>query len=291
MPFYHQDVQPGHHHDNSVTYGVCICLDCSSIHRNMDMDITFVRGNTSTIEFFTRCGSVTLLSNTDTKKFLSQVVVEGADTPIAKPNPQGKDDFFSSWDKPVMPKPMSAPATPMTGPVIGKPVAVSHMSKLGGRGAKRAATLINFAEAERKAAEEPEAITVLGKVDPEGGSSHDMERLGMGFWKQGFGAIPNPPTTTPTVRSTNCSGEKAISSDMYFGRNDYDPTALAESRAQPQNFQGAILWVDGNLSNMENIARDAIAKILANPDLKNVGESIRMGTLKALQDSITIAQK
>ncbi|KAI6006436.1 hypothetical protein EDC04DRAFT_2871711 [Pisolithus marmoratus] len=211
-----------------------------------------VSGNTSTIEFFTRCGSVTLLSNTNTKKFLSQVVVEGADTPIAEPNPQGKDDFFLSWDKPVMPKPVSAPATPMTGP-----------SKLGGHGAKRAATLINFAEAERKAAEEPEAVTVLGKVDPQGGSSHDTERLGMGFRKQGFGAIPNPPTTTPAI----CS----ISAD--------DAPATARERKPFHLICG--LSSDGNLSNMENIARDAIAKILANPDLKNVGESIRTGTLKS----------
>lgn len=91
---------------------------------------------------------------------------------------------------------------------------------------------------------------------------------------------------------------------MYFGRNDYDPTVVAESTSRLQNFQGATsissnqyfgreeeeeverasvdggLLGDGNLGNLENIARDAIAKVMANPDLQNVGESIRTGALK-----------
>lgn len=91
---------------------------------------------------------------------------------------------------------------------------------------------------------------------------------------------------------------------MYFGRNDYDPTVLAESKSRLQTFQGATsissnqyfgrdeeeeferasvdggLLGDGNLANLENIARDAISKVMANPELQNVGESIRTGALK-----------
>lgn len=91
---------------------------------------------------------------------------------------------------------------------------------------------------------------------------------------------------------------------MFFGRNDYDPTFVAESQQRLSNFQGATsisssqyfgreeedelersgsdggLLGDGNLANLEAAARDAIARVMANPDVQNVGESIRTGALK-----------
>lgn len=91
---------------------------------------------------------------------------------------------------------------------------------------------------------------------------------------------------------------------MFFGRNDYDPTFVAESKQRLSSFQGATsissnqyfgreeedelerggsdggLLGDGSLSNLEATARDAIARVMANPDVQNVGESIRTGALK-----------
>ncbi|KAF8318944.1 ArfGap-domain-containing protein [Clavulina sp. PMI_390] len=70
----------------STTFGVYICLDCSSNHRNMGVHISFVQsstldswqlkhlrtmkvgGNRSATEFYTRHGSAALLGNADTKK-------------------------------------------------------------------------------------------------------------------------------------------------------------------------------------------------------------------------------
>ncbi|KAG9315479.1 hypothetical protein JVU11DRAFT_3092 [Chiua virens] len=229
-------------------------------------------------------------------------------------------------------------------------------SKLGGLGAKKAAAPIDFAEAERKAAEEAERIKQLGydrqreeeeerarqqaekvaqadakaktmntttattpvpgKVDVQKGTSQDLERLGMGFRKLGFGGVPAASQATSSTRSTppvddapttareKFGSQKAISSDMFFGRNDYDATFLSESKQRLSNFQGATsissnqyfgreeeeaverggsdggLLGDGNLANLEIAARDAIARVMANPDVQNMGDSIRTGALK-----------
>ena len=112
----------------------------------------------------------------------------------------------------------------------------------------------------------------------------------------------------PTFAREKFGNQKAISSDMYFGRNSYDPTAIAEAQTRLQSFQGAqsissnqyfgreeeeeglggigggggdgALLGDGTLSGLEMAAKDAISRVLANPDVQNVGESIRAGALK-----------
>lgn len=108
-------------------------------------------------------------------------------------------------------------------------------SKLGGLGAKKAAAPLDFAEAERRAAEEAERVKQLGydreqekaeeeakakeamtpisakplmsaKVVPNTpvsagpkGNVQDMERLGMGMKRLGFGAAPAASTSKPYV--------------------------------------------------------------------------------------------
>lgn len=92
---------------------------------------------------------------------------------------------------------------------------------------------------------------------------------------------------------------------MYFGRNDYDPQAVGEAQTRLQSFQGASsissnqyfgreeeedelgrprstegLLGDGSLANLELAARDAYARLLANPDVQNMGDNIRSGALK-----------
>ena len=96
---------------------------------------------------------------------------------------------------------------------------------------------------------------------------------------------------------------------MYFGRGSYDPVATAEAQNRLQSFQGAQsissnqyfgrdeeeelamahgqdgLLGDGTLAGLEVAAKDAISRVLANPDVQNVGESIRQGALKVCQVS------
>lgn len=92
---------------------------------------------------------------------------------------------------------------------------------------------------------------------------------------------------------------------MYFGRNSYDPATVSEAQTRLQTFQGASsissnqyfgreeeedlggmggsdngMLGDGSLAGLETAAKDAIQRVLANPDVQNVGESIRAGALK-----------
>ncbi|KAG9080725.1 ADP-ribosylation factor GTPase activating protein, ER-Golgi transport [Ceratobasidium sp. 370] len=227
-------------------------------------------------------------------------------------------------------------------------------AKSGGLGAKKAGAPIDFEAAERKAREEEERIKQLG-YDAErereeaaakaaalaasapksvaaptpvrsattggigGGekrSSVDMERLGMGMGRLGFGAVSGGPSAAPaakkyaevddvTTAREKFGNQKAISSDMYFGRNAYDPVAQAEANTRLQDFRGATSissnqyfgrdeedldnaglsstsFSAGNdsLAGIEAAARDAFSRVMANPDVQNAAESIRSGALK-----------
>lgn len=94
---------------------------------------------------------------------------------------------------------------------------------------------------------------------------------------------------------------------MYFGRNSYDPDAVREAQTRLQSFQGAtaissnqyfgryeeeeehgrlgsgegsLLGDGSSLAGLETAARDAVSRVLSNPDVQNVGESIRTGALR-----------
>ena len=89
---------------------------------------------------------------------------------------------------------------------------------------------------------------------------------------------------------------------MFFERGAYDPASAAEGRVRLQQFQGATsissnqyfgreeeeaaaegsdgLLGDGSLAGLETAARDAVTRIMANPDVQNLGENLRSGALK-----------
>ncbi|GBC01158.1 hypothetical protein RclHR1_04090009 [Rhizophagus clarus] len=102
--------------------------------------------------------------------------------------------------------------------------------------------------------------------------SEDIERLGMGFSRLGFGTVPSSlkSSSTKTEESTNSryvgfgsinsndssrqvqddsmdnsyarqkfGNQKSISSDQYFGRHSYDPDALPAASDRLKQFEGA----------------------------------------------------
>ncbi|TEB27386.1 ArfGap-domain-containing protein [Coprinellus micaceus] len=160
----------------------------------------------------------------------------------------------------------------------------------------------------------PAASTPAARKGPDPKASAAFPRLG-------FGAVPgagaaaavaaSSPTTSrapvvddaPTTARDKFGGQKAISSDMYFGRGTYDPQAQSEAQQRLQSFQGATsisssayfgrdeeeedalrsqegLLGDGSLAGLENAAKDAISRVLSNPDVQNAAESLRTGALK-----------
>lgn len=50
--------------------------------------------------------------------------------------------------------------------------------------------------------------------------------------------VPEDDEDTSQARD-KFANSKAISSDMYFGRNDYDPVRAAEAQARSSQFKGA----------------------------------------------------
>jgi hypothetical protein len=96
---------------------------------------------------------------------------------------------------------------------------------------------------------------------------------------------------------------------MFFGRGTYDPSAQAEAQDRLRSFQGATaisssayfgrdeeegedgaggggggrgegLVNENTLQNIESAARDAVQRVMANPEVQNAAESFRQGALK-----------
>ncbi|KAG0364515.1 ADP-ribosylation factor GTPase activating protein, ER-Golgi transport [Gamsiella multidivaricata] len=82
---------------------------------------------------------------------------------------------------------------------------------------------------------------------PSRANEDGLARLGMGMGRMGFGAAPSsrpsnsyvskqPESTTAREKF---GSQKAISSDQYFGRNNYDSKAQSEAQNRLQAFSGA----------------------------------------------------
>ncbi|KAK4692420.1 ADP-ribosylation factor GTPase-activating protein 2/3, partial [Lecanoromycetidae sp. Uapishka_2] len=153
----------------------------------------------------------------------------------------------------------------------------------------------------------------------------EMERLGMGMGRLGFGQVggSKPANAAPKKMGFGSVGSKAveedddqkyardkfgtqkgISSDEFFGRNNFDPSAATEAKQRLQGFEGAssissnayfgrpeddIPQADeyGNYGDLEGAARDFVRKfgVTAGDDLENLTNVLGEGASK-LQSAI-----
>ncbi|KAF2002365.1 hypothetical protein P154DRAFT_521163 [Amniculicola lignicola CBS 123094] len=238
-------------------------------------------------------------------------------------------------------------------------------AKKKGLGAKKvvATDVVDFEEVERKAREEAERIEKLG-YDPDaeaaeaapitktkgpeastiasptplspnrGGfgstnkperSSQDVERLGMGMGRLGFGQVGQSKAASSaapkkiggfgSVGGATRGGaadegeqfarqkfgtQKGISSDEFFGRNAYDPTETKQAKERLSGFEGATAIssnayfgrpeddiAEDDYGDLEGAAKDFVRKfgITAGDDLENLSSLLGEGATK-LQGAI-----
>lgn len=92
------------------------------------------------------------------------------------------------------------------------------------------------------------------------------------------------PTVTAEAQTRLASfqGATSISSSQYFGRDE-------EQELEMQGGAGGLISEPGSgLASVETAAREIVGKVLANPDVQNVGESIRTGALKVCQLLVSV---
>ncbi|KAH7098009.1 ArfGap-domain-containing protein [Auriculariales sp. MPI-PUGE-AT-0066] len=158
------------------------------------------------------------------------------------------------------------------------------------------------------------------------GPSQDLERLGMGMKRLGFGGSPAGGATPNSARSgspatdesyaarSRFGTQKAISSDMYFERNTYSPAAQAEAQERLSKFKGATSISsnqyfgrdeaddeeggggsggggDPNGADWESNARDTIQRFIASPEVQQATDSIRAGAMKLSEYLATMGEQ
>ncbi|KAK9330487.1 hypothetical protein V1520DRAFT_326342 [Lipomyces starkeyi] len=146
-------------------------------------------------------------------------------------------------------------------------------------------------------------------------SAESVERLGLGMARLGFGQTvatskPAAPAFGPKKQGFGASNapepageaqskfgnQKAISSDEYFGRNQFDSAAQAEAKTRLQAFDGASAIsssayfgreeddeepeADGDFSNLERAARDFASKIANGEEMGNIKDILEQGASK-----------
>ncbi|GAO18300.1 uncharacterized protein UV8b_04409 [Ustilaginoidea virens] len=271
-------------------------------------------------------------------------------SPLARSDPTGEAKPASRITTSAALRKTAATGAPRKANVLG----AKKTQKLGAK--KVVGEVIDFDEAEKKAKEEAERIAKLG-YDPEAEdepardahgaatimsptpvspprnsaanlnasqkSNAEVERLGMGIGRLGFGQVGSAKPTAQAASKKNAGGfgsvgpvkavqddsekyartkfgsQKGISSDEYFGKGAFDPSVQAEAESRLRGFEGSTSIssnayfgrpeedVDEDYGDLESAAKDFVRKfgITASDDLENLTNFLGEGTTR-LQGAI-----